>query len=109
MLVIKTDRGNKVSAFKCVFSSLYFSLKCLDGSKQWSSSAPNLGKVQRTPVIFPGFTSLTEMGKYLLNEFLKCTVFNLMFVSVHQHLPLTKKQTSEPASVILNFKTCTFF
>ncbi|XP_053240550.1 mitogen-activated protein kinase kinase kinase 9 isoform X1 [Podarcis raffonei] len=36
-------------------------LKCLDGSKQWSSSAPNLGKVQRTPVIFPGFTSLTEM------------------------------------------------
>ncbi|XP_061467156.1 mitogen-activated protein kinase kinase kinase 9 isoform X3 [Rhineura floridana] len=32
-----------------------------DGSKQWSSSAPNLGKVQRPTVIFPGFTSLAEM------------------------------------------------
>uniref|UniRef100_A0A8D2IWT1 Mitogen-activated protein kinase kinase kinase n=1 Tax=Varanus komodoensis TaxID=61221 RepID=A0A8D2IWT1_VARKO len=33
----------------------------VDGSRQWSSSAPNLGKVPRTIIPFPGFTSLTEM------------------------------------------------
>ncbi|KAM9148740.1 mitogen-activated protein kinase kinase kinase 9 [Pangshura tecta] len=37
-------------------------IKCLvDGYKQWSSSAPNLGKVQRTTPALPGFTSLAEM------------------------------------------------
>ncbi|XP_064421285.1 mitogen-activated protein kinase kinase kinase 9 [Latimeria chalumnae] len=37
-------------------------LKCLvDGNKQWSCSAPNLGKSQRTTPALPGFTSLTEM------------------------------------------------
>lgn len=41
-----------------------FSLKALvEGYKQWSSSAPNLGKIQRTAPAFPGFTSLAEMGK----------------------------------------------
>uniref|UniRef100_A0A8C6XYY7 Mitogen-activated protein kinase kinase kinase n=1 Tax=Naja naja TaxID=35670 RepID=A0A8C6XYY7_NAJNA len=34
-----------------------------DGARQWSSSAPNLGKFQRTIVPFPGFASLIEMGK----------------------------------------------
>uniref|UniRef100_A0A452I5X4 mitogen-activated protein kinase kinase kinase n=1 Tax=Gopherus agassizii TaxID=38772 RepID=A0A452I5X4_9SAUR len=34
----------------------------VDGYKQWSSSAPNLGKVQRTTPALPGFTSLAEMG-----------------------------------------------
>uniref|UniRef100_A0A8D0G5F1 Mitogen-activated protein kinase kinase kinase n=1 Tax=Sphenodon punctatus TaxID=8508 RepID=A0A8D0G5F1_SPHPU len=33
----------------------------VDGYKQWSSSAPNLGKVQRTAPALPGFTSLAEM------------------------------------------------
>ncbi|XP_074854972.1 mitogen-activated protein kinase kinase kinase 9 [Carettochelys insculpta] len=33
----------------------------VDGHKQWSSSAPNLGKVQRTTPALPGFTSLAEM------------------------------------------------
>ncbi|XP_039390533.1 mitogen-activated protein kinase kinase kinase 9 isoform X2 [Mauremys reevesii] len=33
----------------------------VDGYKQWSSSAPNLGKVQRTTPALPGFTSLAEM------------------------------------------------
>ncbi|KAJ6667248.1 hypothetical protein lerEdw1_017226 [Lerista edwardsae] len=33
----------------------------VDGYKQWSSSAPNLGKIQRTAVPLPGFTSLAEM------------------------------------------------
>ncbi|KAJ7344762.1 hypothetical protein JRQ81_000712 [Phrynocephalus forsythii] len=33
----------------------------VDGSRQWSSSAPNLGKVQRTINPFLGFTSLAEM------------------------------------------------
>ncbi|XP_053123871.1 mitogen-activated protein kinase kinase kinase 9 isoform X3 [Hemicordylus capensis] len=33
----------------------------VDGYKQWSSSAPNLGKVQRTAIILPGFSSLAEM------------------------------------------------
>ncbi|XP_060118073.1 mitogen-activated protein kinase kinase kinase 9 isoform X2 [Heteronotia binoei] len=38
------------------------SLKILvDGYRQWSSSVPNLGKVQRTAATLPGFTSLTEM------------------------------------------------
>uniref|UniRef100_A0A670XYY0 mitogen-activated protein kinase kinase kinase n=1 Tax=Pseudonaja textilis TaxID=8673 RepID=A0A670XYY0_PSETE len=32
-----------------------------DGARQWSSSAPNLGKFQRTIVPFPGFASLIEM------------------------------------------------
>lgn len=37
-------------------------LKALvEGCKQWSSSAPNLGKIQRTAPAFPGFTSLAEM------------------------------------------------
>ncbi|XP_052638273.1 mitogen-activated protein kinase kinase kinase 9 isoform X1 [Harpia harpyja] len=37
-------------------------LKALvEGYKQWSSSAPNLGKIQRTAPAFPGFTSLAEM------------------------------------------------
>nr|XP_013814657.1 PREDICTED: mitogen-activated protein kinase kinase kinase 9 [Apteryx mantelli mantelli] len=37
-------------------------LKALvEGYKQWSSSAPNLGKIQRTVPAFPGFTSLAEM------------------------------------------------
>lgn len=47
------------------FPSFYcFSLKALvEGYKQWSSSAPNLGKIQRTAPTFPGFTSLAEMGK----------------------------------------------
>lgn len=45
-------------------SFYYFSLKALvEGYKQWSSSAPNLGKIQRTAPAFPGFTSLAEMGK----------------------------------------------
>ncbi|XP_038262613.1 mitogen-activated protein kinase kinase kinase 9 isoform X2 [Dermochelys coriacea] len=33
----------------------------VDGYKQWSSSTPNLGKVQRTTPALPGFTSLAEM------------------------------------------------
>ncbi|XP_077178758.1 mitogen-activated protein kinase kinase kinase 9 isoform X5 [Paroedura picta] len=33
----------------------------VDGYRQWSSSVPNLGKVQRTAATLPGFTSLTEM------------------------------------------------
>nr|XP_060617679.1 mitogen-activated protein kinase kinase kinase 9 isoform X2 [Anolis sagrei ordinatus] len=33
----------------------------VDGSRQWSSSAPNLGKVQRTIIPFLGFTSLAEI------------------------------------------------
>uniref|UniRef100_A0A8C8R7K0 Mitogen-activated protein kinase kinase kinase n=1 Tax=Pelusios castaneus TaxID=367368 RepID=A0A8C8R7K0_9SAUR len=33
----------------------------VDGYKQWSSSAPNLGKVQRATPALPGFTSLAEM------------------------------------------------
>ncbi|CAM5121833.1 unnamed protein product [Eretmochelys imbricata] len=33
----------------------------LDGYKQWSSSTPNLGRVQRTTPALPGFTSLAEM------------------------------------------------
>ncbi|XP_054056528.1 mitogen-activated protein kinase kinase kinase 9 isoform X3 [Rissa tridactyla] len=38
------------------------SLKALvEGYKQWSSSAPNLGKIQRTAPAFPGFTSLAEI------------------------------------------------
>jgi len=45
-------------------SVYYFSLKALvEGYRQWSSSAPNLGKIQRTAPAFPGFTSLAEMGK----------------------------------------------
>ncbi|XP_070614573.1 mitogen-activated protein kinase kinase kinase 9 isoform X3 [Erythrolamprus reginae] len=32
-----------------------------DGARQWSSSAPNLGKFQRTIIPFPGFASLREM------------------------------------------------
>ncbi|XP_039190195.1 mitogen-activated protein kinase kinase kinase 9 isoform X4 [Crotalus tigris] len=34
-----------------------------DGARQWSSSAPNLGKFQRTIVPFPGFASLIEMAQ----------------------------------------------
>ncbi|EMP39554.1 Mitogen-activated protein kinase kinase kinase 9 [Chelonia mydas] len=33
----------------------------VDGYKQWSSSTPNLGRVQRTTPALPGFTSLAEM------------------------------------------------
>nr|XP_056706998.1 mitogen-activated protein kinase kinase kinase 9 [Euleptes europaea] len=33
----------------------------VDGYRQWSSSVPNLGKVQRMAANLPGFTSLTEM------------------------------------------------
>uniref|UniRef100_G1PWP4 Mitogen-activated protein kinase kinase kinase n=1 Tax=Myotis lucifugus TaxID=59463 RepID=G1PWP4_MYOLU len=33
----------------------------VDGYKQWSSSAPNLGKGPRSSPALPGFTSLTEM------------------------------------------------
>ncbi|XP_048342652.1 mitogen-activated protein kinase kinase kinase 9 isoform X2 [Sphaerodactylus townsendi] len=33
----------------------------VDGYRQWSSSVPNLGKVQRIAATLPGFTSLTEM------------------------------------------------
>ncbi|XP_020644155.3 mitogen-activated protein kinase kinase kinase 9 isoform X2 [Pogona vitticeps] len=33
----------------------------VEGSRQWSSSVPNLGKVQRTIIPFLGFTSLAEM------------------------------------------------
>lgn len=41
------------------------SLKSLvDGYKQWSSSAPNLGKGPRNSPALPGFTSLMEIGKY---------------------------------------------
>lgn len=40
------------------------SLKSLvDGYKQWSSSAPNLGKGPRNSPALPGFTSLMEIGK----------------------------------------------
>lgn len=35
----------------------------VDGYKQWSSSAPNLGKGSRSSPALPGFTSLMEMGK----------------------------------------------
>lgn len=39
-------------------------LKALgEGSKQWSSSAPNLGKSPKHTPIAPGFASLNEMGK----------------------------------------------
>uniref|UniRef100_A0A4W3K0W2 mitogen-activated protein kinase kinase kinase n=1 Tax=Callorhinchus milii TaxID=7868 RepID=A0A4W3K0W2_CALMI len=34
----------------------------VDGTKQWSSSAPNLGKTHRIVAPMPGFNSLTEMG-----------------------------------------------
>lgn len=34
-----------------------------EGSKQWSSSAPNLGKSPKHTPIAPGFASLNEMGK----------------------------------------------
>lgn len=41
-----------------------FSLKSLvDGYKQWSSSAPNLGKGPRSSPALPGFTSLMEIGE----------------------------------------------
>uniref|UniRef100_A0A8C5ZLQ7 mitogen-activated protein kinase kinase kinase n=1 Tax=Marmota marmota marmota TaxID=9994 RepID=A0A8C5ZLQ7_MARMA len=36
----------------------------VDGYKQWSSSAPNLGKGPRNSPALPGFTSLMEMGKH---------------------------------------------
>lgn len=36
-----------------------------EGSKQWSSSAPNLGKSPKHTPIAPGFASLNEMGKSL--------------------------------------------
>uniref|UniRef100_A0A8C6XXL1 Mitogen-activated protein kinase kinase kinase n=1 Tax=Naja naja TaxID=35670 RepID=A0A8C6XXL1_NAJNA len=39
-----------------------------DGARQWSSSAPNLGKFQRTIVPFPGFASLIEMDNDSLND-----------------------------------------
>lgn len=39
-------------------------LKALgEGSKQWSSSAPNLGKSPKHTPMAPGFASLNEMGK----------------------------------------------
>lgn len=39
-------------------------LKALgEGSKQWSSSAPNLGKSPKHTPMAPGFSSLNEMGK----------------------------------------------
>lgn len=39
-------------------------LKALgEGNKQWSSSAPNLGKSPKHTPIAPGFASLNEMGK----------------------------------------------
>lgn len=48
-----------------LLSHFFFSLKSLvDGYKQWSSSAPNLGKGPRSSPALPGFTSLTEMGKH---------------------------------------------
>lgn len=41
-----------------------YRLKALgEGSKQWSSSAPNLGKSPKHTPIAPGFASLNEMGK----------------------------------------------
>ncbi|XP_074872262.1 mitogen-activated protein kinase kinase kinase 10 [Carettochelys insculpta] len=41
-------------------------LKALgEGSKQWSSSAPNLGKSPKHTPITVGFTSLTEMEEYV--------------------------------------------
>uniref|UniRef100_A0A8C6XWP5 Mitogen-activated protein kinase kinase kinase n=1 Tax=Naja naja TaxID=35670 RepID=A0A8C6XWP5_NAJNA len=46
--------------------SPHFSLA--DGARQWSSSAPNLGKFQRTIVPFPGFASLIEMDNDSLND-----------------------------------------
>ncbi|XP_029454614.1 mitogen-activated protein kinase kinase kinase 9 [Rhinatrema bivittatum] len=63
-------RGHKKKGRTWGPSSLYHKessmaedgLKSLvDGYKQWSSSTPNLGKVQKTTHIIPGFTSLTEM------------------------------------------------
>uniref|UniRef100_A0A8C8RE04 Mitogen-activated protein kinase kinase kinase n=1 Tax=Pelusios castaneus TaxID=367368 RepID=A0A8C8RE04_9SAUR len=44
-------------------------LKALgEGSKQWSSSAPNLGKSPKHVPISVGFASLTEMGKWALRQ-----------------------------------------
>lgn len=41
-----------------------YRLKTLgEGSKQWSSSAPNLGKSPKHTPMAPGFASLNEMGK----------------------------------------------
>ncbi|OBS64563.1 hypothetical protein A6R68_06898 [Neotoma lepida] len=48
--------------FICPMLALHCSLKSLvDGYKQWSSSAPNLGKGPRSSPALPGFTSLMEI------------------------------------------------
>uniref|UniRef100_A0A670Y3I9 Mitogen-activated protein kinase kinase kinase n=1 Tax=Pseudonaja textilis TaxID=8673 RepID=A0A670Y3I9_PSETE len=72
------------------FSSLYFSLKSLaDGARQWSSSAPNLGKFQRTIVPFPGFASLIEMDNDSLNDteskMLQAPGFNQSYLCIPFH------------------------
>lgn len=62
-----------------IFLFLHVSLKVLvDGYRQWSSSVPNLGKVQRTAAALPGFTSLMEMGKVACYIHLYSAVFKIL-------------------------------
>ena len=51
--LLQESKGKKSSRLKALG----------EGSKQWSSSAPNLGKSPKHTPIAPGFASLNEMGK----------------------------------------------
>ncbi|KAF5922865.1 hypothetical protein HPG69_013210 [Diceros bicornis minor] len=59
------QRREKANGLSTPSESPHFHLglkSLVDGYKQWSSSAPNLGKGPRSSPALPGFTSLMEMG-----------------------------------------------
>ncbi|XP_007891611.2 mitogen-activated protein kinase kinase kinase 9 [Callorhinchus milii] len=76
------------------------SLKQLvDGTKQWSSSAPNLGKTHRIVAPMPGFNSLTEMeheDSEALKDFTRLQQFALPNHS-YLTLPYSRNEEQEGA------------
>ncbi|EHB11574.1 Mitogen-activated protein kinase kinase kinase 9, partial [Heterocephalus glaber] len=72
------QRREKANGLNTPSESPHFHLglkSLVDGYRQWSSSAPNLGKGPRSSPALPGFTSLMEMGLVSVSHFSYTLVF----------------------------------